>query len=72
MAFVGVTRVVVSGETLAKGCKMSLARSTDSMENEREVCVTQSRCGRGLGKALRLAPTEAANPGKNLIAWVSA
>lgn len=40
MAFAGVMRVVVRGETLAKGCRMSLARSTDSMWDEREVCVT--------------------------------
>lgn len=40
MVFAGVMRVVVRGEILAKGCRMRLARSTDSMWDEREVCVT--------------------------------
>lgn len=37
MTFAGVMRVVVSEETLAKGCEMSLARSTDSLWNKKSV-----------------------------------
>ena len=42
MVFAGVMRVVVRRETLAKGCRMSLARSTDSMWNEGEAVAEDS------------------------------